>query len=159
MTREEIIAAMNKCASELGHAPNMAEFRRLTKISLNRIRKNFGNYRRLLSASGVERHGAGYTVSLKSLFLDWARVVRKTGKVPTIAEYELEGKFSIRPLVRRFRTWRQVPAGLQEYARQEGLEGEWKDVLKIIADHLEGGAGQARTFENPLRSCPPGPGS
>ncbi len=149
MTREEIIVAMKDCASELGHAPNSAEFRRLTKISLNQVRKNFGNYRRLLLASGVERQGAGYKVSLKSLFLDWARVVRETGKIPTVAEYELEGKFSIRPLVRRFRTWRQVPAGLQEYARQEGLEGEWKDVLKILADHLEVGAGQTRTFESP----------
>ncbi len=149
MRREEIIAAMNECATGLGRAPNMAEFRRLTRISLNQIRKNFGNYTRLLSASGVERHGAGYTASLKSLFLDWGRVVREMGKIPTIAEYELEGKFSIRPLVRRFRTWSQAPAGLQEYARQEGLEGEWEDVLKIIADHLEGEARQTRTFESP----------
>ena len=55
----------------------------MSKISLNQIRKNFGNYTRLLSASGVERHGAGYTASLKSLFLDWARVVRATlEKIP-----------------------------------------------------------------------------
>jgi Homing endonuclease associated repeat len=122
MTREELIAAMNECATELGQAPNVTQFRRLSKISLNQIRKNFGNYTRLLSASGVERHGAGYTASLQSLFLDWARVARTTGKIPTIAEYELEGKFSVRPLVRRFRTWSQVPAGLLEYAGQEGME-------------------------------------
>lgn len=149
MSREEIIVAMNECATELGHAPNVVEFRRTTKISLNQIRKNFGNYTRLLSASGVERHGAGYTASLKSLFLDWARVVRATGKIPTIAEYELEGKFSIRPLVRRFRTWSEAPAGLQEYARQEGLEGEWKDVMEIITNHLEEEARPARTFDSP----------
>jgi len=149
MSREEIIAAMNECATELGRAPNVAEFRRITKISLNQIRKNFGNYTRLLSASGVERHGAGYTASLNSLFRDWARVVRETGKIPTIAEYELEGKFSIRPLVRRFRTWSQVPAGLLEYVRQEGLEGEWKDVMEIIANHLEEEVRQTRTFESP----------
>ncbi len=149
MSREEIIGAMNECATELGHAPNVAEFRRTTKISLNQIRKNFGNYTRLLSASGVERHGAGYTASLKSLFLDWARVVRETGKIPTIAEYELEGKFSIRPLVRRFRTWSETPAGLQEYARQEGLEGEWKDVMEIITNHLEEEARPTRTSESP----------
>lgn len=149
MTREEIIGAMNGCATELGHAPNVAEFRRITKISLNQIRKNFGNYTRLLSASGVERHGAGYTASLKSLFLDWARVVRETGKIPTIAEYELEGKFSIRPLVRRFRTWSEAPAGLQEYARQEGLEGEWKDVMEIITKHLEEEMRPTRTFDSP----------
>lgn len=159
MSREEIIAAVNECTAKLGHAPNVTEFRRVTKISLNQIRKNFGNYTRLLAASGVERHGAGYTASLKSLFMDWARVVRATGKIPTIAEYELEGKYSIRPLVRRFRTWSQAPAGLLEYARQEGLEGEWKDVLEIIADHLKEEARQTRTFEYPtimpLRPRPP----
>jgi len=149
MSREEIIGAMNECATRLGQAPNVTEFRRITKISLNQIRKNFGNYTRLLSASGVERHGAGYTASLKSLFLDWARVVRATGKVPTIAEYEMEGKFSIRPLVRRFRTWSEAPAGLQEYARQEGLEGEWKDVMEIITNHLEEEARPTRTFDSP----------
>ena len=149
MTREEIIAAMNECATELGQAPNVTQFRRLTKVSLNQIRKNFGNYTRLLSASGVERHGAGYTASLQSLFLDWARVARITGKIPTIAEYELEGKFSVRPLVRRFRTWSQVPGGLLEYAGQEGMKGEWEDVLKIIADHLAEEARHTRTFESP----------
>jgi len=149
MSREEIIGAMHECATQLGRAPNVAEFRRLSKISLNQIRKNFVNYTRLLSASGVERHGAGYTASLKSLFLDWARVVRETGKIPTIAEYELEGKYSIRPLIRRFRTWSAVPAGLLEYARQEGLEGEWEDVMKILADYLEGEARQTRTLESP----------
>jgi hypothetical protein len=149
MSREEIIGAMNECATQLGHAPNVAEFRRTTKISLNQIRKNFGNYTRLLSASGVERHGAGYTASLKSLFLDWARVVRATGKIPTIAEYELEGKFSIRPLIRRFRTWSETPAGLLEYARQEGLEGEWKDVMEIITNHLEEEQRPTRTLDSP----------
>jgi hypothetical protein len=149
VTREEIITAMNDCATELGHAPNVSEFRRITKTSLNQIRKNFGNYTRLLSASGMERRGAGYTASLKSLFLDWARVVRETGKIPTIAEYHLEGKYSMQPLVRRFRVWTQVPAGLLEYARQEGLEGDWKDVMEIITKHQEEEARQTRTFESP----------
>jgi len=155
MSREEIIGAMNGCAAELGHAPSLTEFRRLTKTSLNQIRKNFGNYTRLLQASGVERHGAGYTASLKSLFLDWAQVARSHGKLPTIAEYEVAGKFSVRPLVRRFGTWSQTPTGLLEYARQEGLEGEWEDVLKLIADHAEEEARKRWTFDSlsimPLR--------
>jgi hypothetical protein len=149
MSKEEIIAAVKDCAATLGHAPKVAELRAFTKITKNQIRKNFGTYTQMMAASAVEREGSGCRVDLKSLFLDWARVVRATGKVPTIAEYELEGKFSIRPLVRRFRAWSETPAGLLEYARQEGLEGEWKDVMEIIANHLEEEARPTRTSESP----------
>lgn len=149
MSREEVIGAMTSCAAELGRAPSLAEFRELTKVSLHQIRKNFGNYKRLLSASEVERHGAGYTASLQSLFLDWARVVRSKGKIPTIREYDAESKFSVRPLIRRFASWSHVPEGMLEYAREERLEEEWKDVLKIIADHAQEQGRKAWTFGSP----------
>jgi len=145
VTKEELTAALKDCTAKLGHAPNQAEFRTHTGISKNQVRKNFGTYKQMLFASEVERYGPGYTASLKSLFLDWARVARSLGKLPTIADYELHGRFSIRPLVRRFRTWSQAPAGLLEYAQKENLEEEWKDVLKIIVDHLEGAKGSTRT--------------
>jgi Homing endonuclease associated repeat len=149
MSREEIIAAVKDCATRLGHAPNVAEFRAFTKITKNQIRKSFGTYTQMMAASAVQRQGSGCRVELKSLFMDWAGTVRKLGKVPTMSDYELEGRYSVRPLIRRFRTWSQVPAGLQEYARQEGPEGEWKDVMEIIANHLQEETKQARTFESP----------
>lgn len=145
MNKEEIIAAVKKCAQELGHAPNVTEFRRHTKISKHQVRKHFSTYTRMLFESRVERHGPGYVVSLKALFLDWGRVVRSLKRIPTMADYELEGKFSIRPLVRRFRTWSEMPAGLLQYARQEGLEEEWKDVLEIIENRQQENGNAART--------------
>jgi len=155
MSREEIIAAVKECAARLGHAPNVAELRAFTKLTKNQIRKNFGTYTQMMAASAVQRQGSGCRVELKSLFVDWAGTIRKLGKVPTMSDYELEGRYSIRPLVRRFGTWSEVPAGLLEYARQEGLEGEWKDVMEIIANHLQKGATETRTSESltimPLR--------
>src|SRR5262249_6678973 len=68
----------------------------------------------------------------------------KLGRLPSMAQYELESKFSVRPLLRRFRSWSNVPASMLEYAKREGLEGEWQDVLTIIADHLERAARRAR---------------
>ena len=149
MSREEMIAAVKDCATTLGHAPNVSELRAFTKITKNQIRKNFGTYTQMMAASEVQREGSGCRVDLKSLFEDWAGTIRKLGKVPTMSDYELEGRYSIRPLVRRFQTWSQVPAGLQEYARQEGMEAEWKDVLEIIANHLEEETRPARTSESP----------
>jgi hypothetical protein len=149
MTKEEIIAAVKECMVKLGHAPNLAEFRTLTKISKNQIRKNFGTFTQMMAVSEVERHGSGWVVDLRSLFVDWAGIVRKTGKVPTMSDYELESKYSVRPLQRRFTAWGNVPAGMLEYVRQEGLEGEWKDVVEVMQGHVQGTARKARTSGTP----------
>jgi hypothetical protein len=149
MSKEEIVAAAKKLAAELGHAPNLAEFRTLTKISKNQIRKNFGTFTQMMAVSEVERHGSGWVVDLRSLFVDWAGIVRKTGKVPTMSDYELESKYSVRPLQRRFTAWGNVPAGMLEYAGQEGLEGEWKDVVEVMQSHVQGTARRARTSGTP----------
>lgn len=145
MSKEEIIAAVKKCAEELGHAPNLPEFRTLTKITKNQIRKNFGTFTQMMAASGVECRGSGVVVDLNSLFLDWAGLVRNLGKAPTMSDYELASKYSVRPLQRRFRSWGQVPSGMLEHARQEGLEEEWKDVLEIIEDRQKNNAEAAQT--------------
>jgi hypothetical protein len=151
MTREEIIAAVKECAAKLGHAPSLAEFRRHTNISKGQVRKNFGTYSEMMAASEVERHGSGSVVSLKTLFLDWARIVRKLGRIPSMSHYEVESKYTVRPMIRRFRTWSSVPQSMLEYARREGLEGEWNDVLMIIGDHLKGVERRAQISEPAAR--------
>jgi hypothetical protein len=143
MTREQIIAAVQECAAKLGHAPSMAEFRKILKLSKNQIRKNFGTYSKVLEASGLERRGAGYPVSARALFLDWATIARNLGKIPTMTDYELFGKYSPRPILTRYKTWGQVPAAMLKCASEEGLGGEWEGVLKIIADHLQTQADEA----------------
>ena len=47
---------------------------------------------------------------------------------------------------------------LLEYVPQEGLEGEWKDVMEIITNHLEAGGQADDGHSTPLRSCLCGPG-
>ncbi|HEY2496248.1 MAG TPA: hypothetical protein VGK24_04195 [Candidatus Angelobacter sp.] len=133
MTKEEIIAAVKACAEKLGRAPNAIEFHAATGISKYEIRKTFGTHTRMLKEGQLQCGGSGYRVSLRELFLDWAHIVRSLGKVPTMAEYEQMGKYSIRPLMTRYQGWGHVPAGMRECARQEGLESEWGDVMEIIA--------------------------
>ena len=38
MTKEEVIAAVQECATKLGHAPSLGEFRKMSEISKSRIR-------------------------------------------------------------------------------------------------------------------------
>jgi hypothetical protein len=146
MTKDEIIAAVKECAARLGHVPSATEFAKETRVSKNDLKKTFGSYRRLLFASGLERQGCGYLVTMESLFLDWAETTRKLGKTPTIVEYELHGKYSIRPLTRRYNGWRAVAAGIGEYIQEQKLEGEWKDVLDIIAAEARAKKEDSRTF-------------
>jgi hypothetical protein len=144
VSKEEIISAIKECAEKLGHAPSFPELQVTMKVSKRAVRVSFGTYTQALQACGLERRGAGYEVSQRNLFLDWAGLVRKLGKVPTITDYEQHGEYSLSPMMRCYGSWKQLPEGMWEYARREGLEGEWEDVLKIAAAHLKPGNVDAR---------------
>jgi len=153
MNKEKIVAAVKECAARLGRAPNSAELYQSTTISKHQVRKHFGTYTRMLTASGIQRQGPGCRVEMNALFLDWANIVRRLGRIPTMTEYELEGKYSVRPLITRYGIWGNVPEGVKGYVVQNGLEGEWRDVLEIIAAHPEGNHRRARTFRTILRAA------
>lgn len=148
MTKEEIVAIVRECTTTLGHAPTAAEFHEMGRVNKRLVRKNFGGHTRMLAESGVMREGAGYPIAMRSLFLDWAQVVRSLGKVPSVTDYARLSKYSIRPLSARFARWRQVPSGMRDYARKEGLEGEWQDVMDIIVHHEQSAAKRARTLRS-----------
>jgi len=137
MKKDEVIGAIKECAERLGHVPNLAELHSVSGVTKRTIRKHFCTYVNALQACGLERIGSGYYVGAKTLFTEWAEAVRRLGKAPTIAEFELRGRFSARPYMTRFKTWNNVPECMLEYARKEGLEGAWPDVLEIIAGHTE----------------------
>ena len=137
MNKEEVIAAIQESAARLGHVPTFNEVRRATQMSKHEIRKHFLTYAKALGECGLQRTGPGYEADATELFKDWAGLVRKLGKLPTMAEYEMHGSYSVRPLIRRYGGWVHVPAGLQDFAREEKLEGEWSDVLDVIARDRE----------------------
>ncbi len=133
MTKEEIIAAIQECAAKLGHAPTHKELRTMfPRLPRGRIRNRFETYTRALEAAGLEPYGPGRQVPLKALFENWSEVVRKLQRVPTLAEYATHGKFSTHPLMTRFRSWRNVPQGMEMHVMAEHLEEKYQDVLEII---------------------------
>ena len=149
MTKEEVIAAMKESAASLGHAPSFPELRKLTQVILWDIRKNFGTYGRALQACDLKRHGGGYKLDMRTLFREWAEATRSLSKVPTMFEYEEQGGSSCRALMRRCGGWSNVPIRMLEYARQEGLQGEFADVLDIVATRLQFPTGQGRPTRLP----------
>ncbi len=149
VTKEEVIAAMKECAVSLGHAPSFPELRKLTQVILWDIRKNFGTYGRALQACDLKRHGGGYKLEMRTLFQEWAEATRSLAKVPTMFEYEEQGGSSCRALMRRCGGWSNVPIRMLEYARQEGLQGEFADVLDIVATRLQFPTGRGRPTKLP----------
>lgn len=139
MSKEEVLATIHECATQIGHAPSFPELAKLTKVRRRAIFTHFGTYTEALRMSGLERSGPGYEVSPREMFLDWATVTRSLGMVPSMGDYGLKGRYSVRPFLRCYRGWKQVAMGMREYIQKEGLEGEWGDVLDIITRFFEAG--------------------
>jgi hypothetical protein len=135
VSKEEIIAAINKCAQEVGRCPTLAELLELSPVSRRDFTKVFGNYTAAVRACGMEPRGRRPT-ALANLFQDWAAIVRKLKKVPTIDQYQTESAYSTKPLINRFRGWRNVAPMMLAYIERERLEDQWFDVADAIRAEL-----------------------
>jgi hypothetical protein len=149
--KEDMIAAVRELAEKLGHVPSYDEFLKATKFSKYQVRKKFGAYTELAKEAGLAPTGHGHLVEMDSLFQDWAGIVRKLKKVPTIAEYDMHSRFSVRPLTRRFSSWTAIAPGMREYIQEQGMKVECDDVLDVIAEHLRAQAARAPIFKDTLR--------
>jgi Homing endonuclease associated repeat len=151
MTRENILRGIRMCAKKLGRAPSYPELLRAIGVTRREIRRHFATYTEAVRACGFRCEGNGHQVPLDALFKDWAGVARKIKKLPTVAEYELHGKYSVQPLFRRFGSWRQTPLGLLLYAQAHGLASKWRDVLDMVKNGTVKGPGKQGRGKKPLQ--------
>jgi hypothetical protein len=129
--RQEIIAAIKKCAERLGRAPSQAEFRRASKISWYQVYKHFRGMRQAVRAAGLEPGPRGSALDVNALTLDWAAVVRKLGRLPSRAEYCEHGVHHAGTLHARI-VWSQMAHKFVLLVKEFHLEREWADVVKIV---------------------------
>lgn len=129
--RDEIIAAIKRCAERLGRAPSQAEFRRATKISWYQVYKHFRGMRQAVRAAELEPGPRGGALDINALTLDWARVVRKLGRLPSRAEYSEHGIHHAGTLHARI-VWSQMSHKFVLLVKEFHLEREWEDVVKIV---------------------------
>jgi Homing endonuclease associated repeat len=131
MTKQEVIASILECTEKLGHVPSRVELIKHSGVGRQQIVNHFGSYERALRACNLEQKPRK-KAEMDVLFRDWAGVVRALGKVPTHLEYEEKSKYSIQPLRGRFGGWLHVPAGMKQYAEEQGITVEWADVIELI---------------------------
>jgi hypothetical protein len=147
MTKSEIRQTLIGCAAQLKHIPSLEEFLKMSPVSHRQIVKHFGGYIGALRATGLELKstiGRGHSVPMDKLFTDWAGIVQKLKKVPSIHEYQLFSQYSCYPLMRRFGTWRQAPHGLKKFAETHGLAEKWKRVLALVNGELTANSAKGR---------------
>jgi HNH endonuclease len=130
-TKEEVIAAIKECAAKLGRVPGQPDMKREYGMPDKTFARLFGNYTKALRDSGYEGRGSGFMLSTEELFTEWAGIVRKIGAVPSATEYVLHSSHSLTPIRKRFRYVSEIPAGMVQYAIENGLEEQWRDVLEI----------------------------
>ena len=119
MSRVEILQAIRSCARKLKHNPSRRELRLTARVSEEALHKHFGGLKGALEKAGLRPSGSGFRQQESALLLDWARVARKLGKIPTVAEYEIRGGFSDMPYTRRYGNWTSVPDAFLRFARKE----------------------------------------
>ena len=132
ITKEEIIASIRSITKKLGVVPGLRELENLTNIRRHDIIRLFGNYAAALKDCRLQKVGSGMRTSTKDLVLDWARVVRKQKKIPRLYEYERDGLYSEVPFRKRFGIWSNLPTAMKQYAVENGLTREWRDVIALI---------------------------
>jgi Homing endonuclease associated repeat len=137
LSRDEVMAAIRECARQLGRNPTFPELKRLGQVTPHDIRTHFGTFSRAQRETGLAPKGGGYRVETVQLFLDWAAIARKLGKVPSMSDYAMHGAYSISPLLRRFGNWNGVPRGMRQFAEENGLAVEWADVLSMVREHQQ----------------------
>jgi hypothetical protein len=155
-TKEEVIAALLKCATNLGRVPTREELMSQGGVSRRDLRKNFGTLKQALRECKLERSSGNKKVDMENLFHDWARVARSLKKLPTMKEYGRLGQYSVRPLRTRFVSWNYVPAGLKRFAEASELAEQWKDVLALVHDTREPQPAGPLTFAGPFAQTMPG---
>ncbi|HEY1937948.1 MAG TPA: hypothetical protein VGJ33_08445 [Candidatus Angelobacter sp.] len=139
MSKEEILKAIRSCARKLKRNPTRRDLHKITRISEDTIYKHFGTLYKALFAAGLRPSGSGFRQQESTVLLDWAAVARKLGKIPTVTEYESRGRFSDMPFHTRYGNWTSVPSAFRRFARRQEIEGQWKDVLKMIGLETEKG--------------------
>jgi hypothetical protein len=91
--------------------------------------------RQAVRAAGLEPGPRGGPLDMNALVLDWARVVRELGRLPSRAEYSQRGNHHAGTLHARI-GWVQMPHKFVLLVREFHMEREWADVVGIVVRRL-----------------------
>ena len=135
MTKDQILATIRKCARKLKHLPNRDE---LLQLGVTRalMRRHFPSTDQAYREAGLRASGPGHTTDPRDLLLDWAKVARQLGRLPSSVDYERDGRYCYASLTTRWRRWAEVPRVFLAQAEHDPAFSGWEDVVEMIGVHL-----------------------
>jgi Homing endonuclease associated repeat len=136
VSREQIVAAVQSCARRLGRLPSLAEFERLSGITVGKLRTHFRGIGQAVRSAGLNPQPARFRIDAHALLADWARVAHKLGKLPSRRAYIEHGKYCPGSLRLRFGSWATLPMHFLHFAKITGTEKQWQDVAELVARRM-----------------------
>jgi hypothetical protein len=127
--REEVVAAIRRCAEEVGGTPSRAEFKRRTGISEYHVLQHFEGWNDAVRAAGLDPDTSNVKLSDDDLLEDWGQAVRDLRAVPTRHQYRRKGEYSPGVFEKHFGPWSTVPDSFRRFAE---TRPEWGDVLALL---------------------------
>ncbi|MBI5637705.1 MAG: hypothetical protein HZA03_07040 [Nitrospinae bacterium] len=130
-TKERILDSINSLAERLGRTPSRREFKEFSKIADWHIQKYFTSWNEAVRTAGFKPNEENIKLDDNVLLEDWAKLVKRKGKIPTTNEYRREGKYSQVLFWKRFGNWSGIPDKFREFAENKpGFE----DVLALLPE-------------------------
>ena len=154
MSKEEILKAIHVCAKKLGRNPSLRELRNMAGVNEQALYRKVGSFKKALGEAGLKARGPGFCADRSELLLDWAAVVRKLGKFPSVGGYRQGGIFSVDVVRRRFGNWKKIGEAFRTFAVEARIEKEWRDVLKIVAKDQQQQLPPPKKIERWRKTCP-----
>lgn len=128
-SKDEILAAIKRTASELGKRPSRPVFVGQTGISEYQVLKHFLSWNSAVEAAGLVPDTTNVEIGDDELLQDWGRLVRQLRQIPTRVQYRHHGKFSPGSFEHHFGPWSRLPDKFREFAADKT---EWNDVLAFL---------------------------
>lgn len=130
MNRDEILEAIKNTAEALGHPPSRAEFKAQSGLTEHRVLKHFPTWTDAVRAAGLQPNLSHVRIDDEALLKDWAEVVRRCRRIPTMAEYRHGGRvYSADVFKKHFGPWSGIPDKFREHFH---TNPEYTDVLALL---------------------------
>ena len=128
-SKDEILNAIRRTASELGKCPSRPVFVRHTSISEYQVLKHFPSWNSAVKAAGLEPDTTNVKIDNDKLLEDWGELVRQLRQIPTRVQYRRHGSYSPGVFEKHFGPWSRLPDKFRQFAKEKP---EWSDVIALL---------------------------
>lgn len=128
-SKSDVIEAIKSASQSIGTSVlTQKQFFERSDITISDVLRHFAKWSDACQAAGVEHDRSRDRVSDDELLSDWGSVARQVGRVPSLTEYRIKGKFS-RKAFDRFGKWIDLPNIFCQFFNNQP---EWDDVFSIL---------------------------